>query len=293
MHLILGIDFSTVRLSYKGKTCIAVGESLPEGLHVHEVIPVCGDDELLCWLQKPFTLCGIDAPLSLPPCIFCPQVRCVCSYEHWMQELGEPAHHAYHYRLSDIVVRKAVRGISPKPPLSNGGPVDITPLTLRWMRLARSLATEPHILQRVVEVYATGAIQLYAQWLGVTPNRTFHYRASLQNRQVFLEKMRSLGRLHVDDVLWKRMLESEDSLDAVMVALSTWHAVQGRILQPETLLGLDTRSAFGVQPIQTASSVIRRQIVDALLSAPWMVLPYLPVQSKKNENSEVNLDSKG
>lgn len=283
MELILGVDLSTVRQAEKGKTCVAVAEGCEAGIILHEVLMPEDDEALIALLSQPYTRCGIDAPLGLPPCVLCRAMPCDCPISTWMELLGQGPQAAYHYRLSDLVVRSCLSGVHPKPPLSTGGPVDITPLTMRWLRLARQLATRGCSLRQIVEVYATGAIQLYAQHFGLTAHQTYHYRSSEARRTTLIENLCDVGRLTASDMLWDQMVGSEDVLDAVMACLSAWHSLRGSVLLPQTLLDLNSNgeAAFALAGIPRE---VREAMLEHLLRSPWVMLPALSEAHNPSSN---------
>lgn len=289
-RVFLGIDLSTVRQAGLGKTCVAVTEETDTGLALFGIETPEDDDALLEWLSLPFWMCGVDAPLSLPPCAICRSFPCDCPLADWFSAFGQHPQSAYHYRLSDLLIRESVPGVSPKPPISHGGPVDITPLSMRWLRLARLLCGREIGLSRIVEVYSSGAIQLYARWFGLTGDRVYRYRGGPERREVFLEKLASSGRLVASPMLWDQMRESEDSLDAVMAALSAWHASRREVLFPEVLLGLIVKEGVvGINPCTHFSEETRREMANWLLRSSWIMLPELKAKwSDSKELSEAD-----
>lgn len=271
----VGLDLSTRRQAEQGKTLAAIGQPWGQGVQLLEIRTLPSDASLLDLLQnQAFVACGVDAPLSLPPCVLCRVCPCDCPLSEWAGLLGFAADAVYHYRLSDLLLRKTVPGVSPKPPLSHGGPVDITPLTLRWLRLSRELSARKVSLQRVMEVYATGSIQLWAQALGLCQGQTFRYRSHPELRAGFLCELAEQGWLSAPEPLWERMVHSDDALDAAIACLSVRLAHDGRCLRPAVLLGLEREPAPSmVRPLQGVPMAVRRAMHAALEQMPWAALP--------------------
>ena len=242
MKMILGIDLSSVRLAEKGKTMVAVLGETGTSLRLLSLFSLRDDRELVSLLKTcPFVICGVDAPLSLPPCVLCTHFPCPCLFGRWTELLGFAPEMAYHYRISDLVLRRSLPFVAPKPPLSNGGPVDITPLTMRWLRITRQLVAAGVPLQRIIEVYGSGAIQLYAQYFQLAAERIYHYRASEHNRRMLLEHVCEEGVLELTSVFRAELCENEDAFDALFVALTSWHTFHDRSYTPDMLLSSENK----------------------------------------------------
>lgn len=273
--IFLGIDLSTQRQALQGKTQVALAESHSSGIHLLSVQPLLDDLALVELLaQTPFVACGVDAPLSLPPCVVCRVYPCPCVYETWAKMLGVDPAMVYHYRLSDLLIRKTIPHVAPKPPLSHGGPVDITPLSLRWLRLTRVLLSQHVLLERIVEVYASGAIQLFAQMAGLVSGERFSYRASAQKRAALLCFLAERHLLSSSAELWDIMVNNEDALDAVVACLCAWLAQQQKIIPASVLLGLQPYSpSWMVHPLHDSDREDRQRMLSVVQNAPWVALP--------------------
>lgn len=273
--MFFGIDLSTRRQSLQGKTILARGEARDFGVHIVSVEPLLDDEALLDVLTKQeFVRCGVDCPLSLPPCVLCRVCPCDCRWSEWAMMLGFQPDDIYHYRLSDMVVRKTVQHVGPKPPLSNGGPVDITPLTLRWLRLARQLFAQDAPLEKTVEVYASGSIQILATLTGLVQQTVFRYRKSSALRASFLCSLAERQWLTASEDVWELLVQSDDALDAAIACFSAYLASRGEILWPSDLLGLEERrSSSMVRPLQRGCYEMRSTLTEVLLQSPWVALP--------------------
>jgi len=272
-HFFLGIDMSTTGQAKQGKTVAALFREDFGKLALVTIFPVHTDEELLSLLQEqPFALCGMDAPLRLPPYILRTEDEQGYPLGRWLDYLGEHQDALYHYRLSDILIRKTLRNVGPKPALSRGGPVDLTPLTLRWLRLSRRLKGKPELQQRIIEVYASGAVQLFASALGLVHDAVFRYRKRNENRTQLLLKMIEKELIVIPDPLWGDICEHEDYFDAVIAGLTTWHAFYHRALSPTTFLGLGDTSLHIKEPTSIPVEE-RHQMVEFLSDGNWAYLP--------------------
>lgn len=277
MRIFAGIDMSTTRQAAHQHTYVACLDEQKDRLHLFALFPLLEDADLIAFLTEThFLLCGIDAPLSLPPCGICRDIPCDCFYPQWATQLQEPWETFYHYRLCDILVRRTVPSLSPKPPLSNGGPVDITPLTMRWQRLYRSLAYHPNQpLQRIIEIYASGTGQLFAQKLTFPSIPGATLRTSHVYRAHFLSFLQEKYTLSCAPPLLEQAIESPDAFDAILSALSAFLTAQDQILQPEMLLGLTPAPAY-VTPLINLSLATRQHMAIALRNQSWPRLPNVP-----------------
>ncbi len=269
-----GVDMSTTRQALCERTFAACIAQRGETLELFALFPLRDDAELMGFLvEGDFALCGIDAPLCLPPCAFCRDLGCDCRFPAWAAELGEPWESFFHYRLCDILVRRAVPPLSPKPALSNGGPVDITPLSLRWLRLSRALAAHPRQpLARVVEVYASGTAHLLGKKLALSFSKGPTHRTSSLERTRCLSQFSSVFPFRCSGALEVLMVEHQDAFDAVLAAISAVFAAQGRVLHPRMLLGLTQAPAY-VKPLHHLSLATREEMADYLASPLWPMLP--------------------
>lgn len=271
-----GIDMSTTRQALSERTFAACIAQDGKKMELFALFPLRDDAELMGFLcEGTYALCGVDAPLSLPPCASCCDLGCGCSFPSWATELGEPWEVFYHYRLCDILLRRTVPPLSPKPALSNGGPIDITPLSLRWLRLSRVLATHPcRPMARVIEVYASGTAHLLAKKFAFSSPTRPTYRTSAALRARYVSCCVSVLPLHVPPALGALMIERQDALDAVLAALSAVFAAQGRVLQPRMLLGLTPAPAY-VKPLRHLSLATREEMAHHLTPQNWPMLPNL------------------
>ncbi|TNE48897.1 MAG: DUF429 domain-containing protein [Deltaproteobacteria bacterium] len=271
----LGLDLSTRRQSLQGKTMLARGEASGQGVRIVSIAPLLGDDALLNVLsEQSFVRCGIDCPLSLPSCVLCRVCPCDCRAAEWAVMLGFQPDDVFHYRLGDMLVRRTLQHVGPKPPLSNGGPVDITPLTLRWLRLSRTLLSRAAPLERIVEVYASGTIQILAELLGLVQQTVFRYRTSPALRASLLCELAERQWLTASEAAWEQLVDSDDAMDAAIACLSARLAYERHILWPSTLLGLDERASCSVvRPLQGSSKESRVSLAEVLLQQPWVALP--------------------
>ncbi len=271
----LGLDLSTRRQSLQGKTILATGEAVGLGVRIVSITPLLGDEALLNVLsEQSFVRCGIDCPLSLPSCVLCRVCPCDCRAAEWAVMLGFQPDDVFHYRLSDMLIRRTLHHVGPKPPLSKGGPVDITPLTLRWLRLSRALLRKAAPLERMVEVYASGSIQILAELLGLVQQTVFRYRTSQILRASLLCELAERQWLTASEEAWEQLVASDDAMDAAIACLSARLAYERNILWPSTLLGLGDRlSCRLVRPLQGCSQESRTLLAEALLQQPWVALP--------------------
>ena len=271
----LGIDFSSSHLAKKGKTVVVIlaqkqGEDRP---CVEEIIALRNNTEFTDFLgMQKFDLCGLDSPLSLPSCVLCQKTNCDCPLVHWRKLLGIGVEDFYHYRLSDILIRKAIPPLSPKPALSNGGPVDITPLTLRWLHLSRLLKQQNIATNRIIEVYGSGAIQIYAKELGLSEEKNFHYRRSEENRELLLSKISRFNVVQIKRELFEIFVNNEDAFDALFVALTSWHVANGYYLSPENLLSLSNPPSW-VRSLSHIPKIERLAMKTFLEDKQWSFLP--------------------
>ena len=274
----MGLDLSTLPQAQEGKTVLALLEQQKQHLFFQAFKTLETDEALLEQLASPsYVCCGIDAPLSLPPCLRCEDAPCQeqCPFERWSWLLDQRPDLFYHYRLADVIIKKSLKHISPKPPLSRGGPVDITPLTLRWLRLSRHLKTLSIPTNRLQEIYASGTAQLYAQKLHIANEQPFHYRKNQQLRQRLLDAIARQKWLKLSKSAKQQAIESEDAFDALMAALSAWHHAAQQTLTPEQLLGL-SESPSAVRPLSNDITIEDRiEMARLLSSGDWMRLPNL------------------
>ena len=278
--MFIGIDMSTRGQARAGKTIAAVSESTKRGIKLLFLEALLDDQSLLSFLNREsFIVCGIDAPLSLPPCILCHSPNCIeCSLAFFVKELGFDVEDLYHYRLSDLLIRKCLKGVSPKAPLSKGGPVDITPLTLRWLHLSRKLTKKKKLSNGYIsEVYASGTIELYAQKFGLSIGKKFYYRASQEKRALFLCFLAEEGLLIANETILENLISSEDAFDAAIACLSGWLLYHQQSLEPAELLGLKKeRASRFVSPVMSVKRTLRERMLIDLRSSPRPALPSFP-----------------
>lgn len=273
-RLFMGIDLSAESQAVQGKTCVVIAKELERGICVISIHYPLDDRELLAFLIAPsIVVCAIDAPLCLPPCVSCQTLACDCSLNKWSQMMGFSDQTLYHYRFSDLILRKTVRGISPKPALSDGGPIDITPLTLRWLRIMRLLQSQQISHNRFLEVYASGAIQLFALHFKLLKSGVFRYRASIENRTQLLCLLTESGQISCCEEHWHQITHSEDAFDATFACLSAWSAYHNLNLSLAQMLGLQTPNPTWLTPINAVSTSIRLQMLTYLQNNIHAVLP--------------------
>ncbi|MEM1009600.1 MAG: hypothetical protein AAGJ35_11410, partial [Myxococcota bacterium] len=249
----------------------------PQGqLTLQQLRALHDDIALLEMLTEPQNqLCGLDVPLSLPPCLRCTQNPCPCSFNTWAQLLELPQQTFFHYRLCDVLIRKKFPHLTPKPPISNGGPVDITPLTLRWQRLNRANPQLP--LHKIVEVYVSGSVQLLAEFMQLTPHKQrFPYRSSNVYRARMLHALQHTFPLTIPRPLQEPLQHNEDAFDALIAALCTCFAEQGWFYPPHTML----ETTLSTTPVGTAMKPLIPTAVHTemlqTLSKRCPCLPLLP-----------------
>ncbi len=259
---LLGIDLSSVNLGRRGKTRAVWGRVDESGtLEFIGTERIEGDDDLLRILNDGgYLFCGIDAPLCLPPCVVCRDWRCQsCPILEVASALNFSHSYLFHFRLSDLVVKSANLGIFPKPALSNGGPVDITPLTMRWLRLARLLSSEGSALEKIFEVYTRGAVLLIAQSLGISPPTKSR---NPFERQLFLQGVTQNFPVRIPPKISEQLLKSEDLFDASIACLCMWFMLREEFYLPEEFL-------FRISLAPELQQLAR----ELLYQFPWPVYP--------------------
>ncbi len=232
----LGVDLSSHNLAVRGKTRVIIGRSKGGSLTFEEICSPKTDRELIeIFAESRFELCGIDSPLSLPPCSICRIWDCLnCPYRKLAVEgLDFREEVLYHYRIADLVFRKLGWPVKPKPALSNGGPVDITPLTLRWQKIARELFQlgRLFLLGRICEVYSRGIAALFSLSL-------FEQNLKLNSdlmREQFWSVLMKRYPVKIPDTIFSELIADRDSFDAALACLGSWFASRGEVNTPEDL----------------------------------------------------------
>ncbi len=277
-EIFLGVDFSSINLAKKGKTVAVILSHKDKAAppRIEESVRLENNEEFIDFLRlQSFSLCGVDAPLSLPPCLFCQRTHCDCPLVSWTPFLGISVEDFYHYRLSDILIRRAIPPLMPKPALSNGGPVDITPLALRWLHLSRMMKRQDLATDKIIEVYSSGAIPIYAKNFGMG-DTAFRYRSSPQERERLLTKILdssivTMTQRHLFDLF----AYNEDAFDALFAALTTWQVAQGKALLPSQLLSL-TPSPPWIRQLEQIPLNEREKMTLFLKTSNWTFLPIPP-----------------
>lgn len=277
----LGIDLSTVRQAALGKTVLAVlraGDTGPARLV--ELRALRTDGELVKALgSTSYRLCGVDTPMGLPPCAACRRADCPgCAYRRWSIALSGREDLFYHYRLCDALVGRTVRFVNPKPPLSNGGRVDITPLTMRWMRLRRQLPGR--VEGRVIEAYPSGAALLLAHQLGVVSG-AFPYKRERGARAALLDALLNHDEVAIPARLRRVLLAGDDGFDALIAALTAQQTVARRFLSWRALLGLEPAPVEVVELPSSLAMEERERLAAMIARGPWIHLPLLNGRSRE------------
>ena len=267
----LGIDVSTLRQSREGRTLAVIAEIEDGVFCVREVRPLLDDEAFLHVLtEAPFLSCGLDLALTLPPCLMASN-DVSKRWEEKAVEWGLSVETFYHYRPEDWLLRKMLPGIAPKPPISNGGPIDLTPLTLRWLRLKRQLDREQRQLAPLTEVYASAAIELLAKGFGFESRKRFPYRSSEEFRAQWPEELCRTQQVVIPDTLWSTLISSDDPLDALTCGWVAWRASLREGLRAQDWLAWE--GGFGWKEAPELSLEAREWLDEWWRKSPSGVLP--------------------